>query len=328
MAVSCSILFACAARTDSPHSTGGHGVRPPPGGPSTVLGTEDGQDIVAATSIDARPAAIVEGRIVDWGEMRPLLNEAAGADVLREIVLDRMLPRALDAAGIVIDDQDLERERALFYRTLGDDPDVAARLARQVRARQGIGRHRFERLLRRNAGLRALVQDQVEVTDDTVLVAFDAAYGPKRQARLIVVATLAEARDATGRVEAGELFSDVAVEFSTDSSASRGGLLQPVSRLDTSYPEAMRQALWALEEPGGISPPVLLGDSYAVLMYVRPVDAGSVTIEDVRAELEKTVRLGQERVLMDQLARRLYAGATVTIVDDALQESWNARLER
>ncbi len=300
----------------------------PAGGFSSVGDPDTGQGIVAATRIDARPAAIVEGRIVDWGEMRPLLNEAAGADVLREVVLDRMLPPALDDAGIVLDDQDLERERALFYRTLGEDPDVAARLARQVKARQGIGRQRFERLLRRNAGLRALVRDQVDVTEASVSVSFDTSYGPNRQARLIVVASLAEARNAIDRVEAGEPFSEVAVEVSTDSSAARGGLLQPVSRLDPSYPEAMRQTLWALEEPGRVSAPILLDDSYAVLMFVRPVDAESVTIEEVRAELERTVRLNQERVLMDQLARRLYAAATVTVIDDALKESWDARLER
>ncbi|MHC4102505.1 MAG: hypothetical protein ACYSW1_16675, partial [Planctomycetota bacterium] len=59
-------------------------------------------DVPPSTMVDARPAALVEGRIVDWGGLQPLLNEAAGADVLAEVILDRMLEAELDDAGILI----------------------------------------------------------------------------------------------------------------------------------------------------------------------------------------------------------------------------------
>ncbi|MCZ6542944.1 MAG: hypothetical protein O6768_04705, partial [Planctomycetota bacterium] len=42
---------------------------------------------ISSTVIDARPAAMVNGMVVEWGELRPLLNEAAGAEVLQEIIL-------------------------------------------------------------------------------------------------------------------------------------------------------------------------------------------------------------------------------------------------
>ncbi len=280
-----------------------------------------------STVIDARPAAIVQGKVVEWAEIRPLLNEAAGADVLQGVVLDRTLDEALTDAGVVMTADDVDAERQLFYETLNDDPNVSARLAKELRARQGLGRHRFDGLLRRNAALRALVRDNVRVTDEAVRQMFDVIHGPKRQPRLIVLPTLGEAEAAIRRVNGGERFGDVAVVVSTDSSAPRGGLLQPVSRVDPSYPQALREALWQLS-PGEVSPPVLLGDNYAVLELVRVVEGEDIDLPSVRPQLERQIRINQERVLMDQLARRLFTEASVIIIDDALKESWDSRFNR
>jgi foldase protein PrsA len=284
-------------------------------------------EVPPSTMVDARPAALVEGRIVDWGELQPLLNEAAGADVLAEVILDRMLARELHDAGILITAEDVDAERALFYETLSDDPDVAARLARQVRARQGLGPTRLDRLLKRNAALRALVRDRVEINDEAVRGMYDIVHGPKRQARLIIAPTLNDAQAAINRVNAGELFADVAVDVSTDTSAARGGLLEPISRADASYPQAMREALWALA-PGEVSRPVFLSDSYAVLSLIRVVDGDGADPFAVRPDLERLVRLNQERILMDNLARRLLTEASVTIIDKNVKWSWDSRRNR
>ena len=287
-----------------------------------------GRDAVPpSTMVDARPAALVNGRIVDWGELKPRLNEAAGADVLAKVILDRMLARELDDAGILITAEDVDAERALFYDTLSDDPDVAARLARQVRARQGLGPSRLSKLLERNAALRALVRDRVEINDEAVRRMYDVVHGPRRQARLIIAPALNDAQAAINRVNAGELFADVAVEVSTDTSAARGGLLEPISRADASYPQVMREALWALV-PGELSRPVFLNDRYAVLSLVRVVDGDGADFYAVRPDLERLVRLNQERILMDNLARRLLTEASVTIIDDEIKWSWDSRKNR
>jgi hypothetical protein len=324
-------MFACAGPSDSSETLAGGGWGSAEGqGANGRVGVVEGfgtGDVGPATLIDARPAALVEGRVVNWGELQPLLNEAAGADVLAEVVLDRMLAPRLDDEGIVITAKELDAERALFYETLSTDPDMAARLARQLRARQGLGRWRLAKLLRRNAALRALVRDEVVINEEAIGRMYEIAHGPKRQARLIVVATLADAQAVIDRVSAGQLFSDVAVERSTDTSAARGGLLEPISRADASYPQALREALWALV-PGELSRPVLLGDRYAVLSLVRVVDGDGAEVDAARPQLERQVRLNQERILMDDLARSLLAEATVTIIDDEIKWSWDARKNR
>ena len=314
-------LFACAGPADSP------GRQASDESPYGVLGRPDDNDFTVATYIDARPAALVEGKVVQWGELRPLLNEAAGATILQEVILDRMLQAELDRIGMTVNDNDVDRERRLFFETLNPDPDVAARLARELRARQGLGRQRLHRLLRRNAGLRAIVRDRVVISEQAVFLTYEVQHGPTRRARLMVLPTLASAQAAIDRVTAGEFFGDVATEISTDASAARGGMLARISRADPTYPEAMREALWVLE-PGGISSPILLSREYAVLMLIEEVEGDGVSLNDVRSVVERQVQLNQERLLMDQEARRLLSDASITIIDATLKESWDSSPRR
>lgn len=254
-----------------------------------------------------------------------MLNELAGTEVLQELILDRAVAQAASSAGIEITDADVDAERMRLLESLSDDPDRARRLLASLRERQGLGRVRFDNLLRRNASLRAIVRDRVDVTDADVRRMYDVMYGPKRQSRLLVVPDLQSARAASQRIAAGEPFADVAAEVSIDASAPRGGLLEPFSRFDLSYPESFRSELWKLE-PGEVSPPILLEGQYALLTMVREIGPREdVALDAVRPQLQRQVRLNRERVLMDELARRLISEVTVTIFDDALNESWNRR---
>ncbi len=309
-------LFACSPHADSSGPGATRGTRP-----GVVPETADG-GLAISTYVDVRPAALVQGKVLEWGELRPQLSEAAGGVVLREAVIDRILKAELASAGITLTADDVERERSLFYESLNPDTDVSARLARELRARQGLGRARFDALLRRNAGLRALVRDQVRVTDESLRRTHEILHGPRRQARLMTLPGLLEAQSAIERVRSGEFFGEVAAELSTDSSAARGGLLEPVSRADPSYPEALREAIWGLD-PGEVSPPVFLGQQYAVVTLVREVSGDGVTMEQAGPQLERQVRLSQERILMEQTARRLLSQATVTIIDESLKEGWD-----
>jgi parvulin-like peptidyl-prolyl isomerase len=225
-------------------------------------------------------------------------------------------------AGIVITEANEAAEQKLLLETLSDDPNTAVRLLDELRDRQNLGPHRYRQLLKRNAMLRALVCDRVQLTESAVAQMYDTLHGPRRQVRLITVGDLAAAQAAASRLVSGAFFGDVAVEVSTDSSAARGGLLEPVSRSDPSYPAALRDAIWSLTDIGQLSNPTLLGDGYAIVQLVREVDGDDVPLNDVREKLERLVRMNQERLLMDQLARTILADAAVTIFDESLDASW------
>lgn len=305
-------------------AAGMYGCAPPSDSPDWPIFDSATEPPPVSTIIDARPAALFDGRPIVWGELRPILNEAAGAVALEEVILDHLLEDAMARAGRSIEPDDVAAERRRLLKSIHSDPDISIRLLDELRRRQGLGTRRFDALMRRNAALRALVRDEVSVPETAVERLFDIAHGPRRQARLMVLPDLAAAQCAIRRVESGEFFGEVAVEVSTDSSAARGGLLQPISRSDPSYPEALRNVLWSLE-PDNISSPVLIDEGYLVLMLVREIEGDGVELEAVRPELERVARLNQQRLLMDQLARRMLGNCSITVYDDALHESWTRR---
>jgi parvulin-like peptidyl-prolyl isomerase len=287
--------------------------------PATV--TADNRSAAAGAGPTAAAAAMVDGSVVTWPDLHPGLAELGGQAALREAVLDLALERALRNANLEIPETAVTAERTRMAESLSDDPDTAENLMRSVRRRSGLGPHRFKRLLWRNAALRALVADRVQVTETAVANAHDAAHGPRRRCRLLSVATLREARAARDRIAAGTSFADVAVDVSTDASASRGGLLAPFSREDPSYPKPLREAAWNTA-PGTLTNPVLVNGSYVVLEVIEELPGDGVGLESARPRLERAVRLAQERLLMDDLAQRLVGSARVVIFDESLQYSW------
>ena len=282
------------------------------------------RDDVVATPIDARPAALLNGAQIQWGQLRPALTEAAGAAVLEEFVLDTQTTRMLTARSLSIDSAAIERERRLLLETLDPDADVAARLLETLRDERGLGPVRFESLLRRNAGLRALVTDQVTVTGAAIDHLYDITYGNKRQCRLITVPSLQDAEATINRIKGGASFADLAVETSTDASAFRGGLLEPISRRDPAYPEALREALFTLSSDG-VSGPILIDRQYAIIRLERDVPGTRPPREEVEEELARVIRLQQERVMMDDLARVMLDDASLTIYDSSLADTWRRR---
>ncbi|MEY3142077.1 MAG: hypothetical protein RLY21_570 [Planctomycetota bacterium] len=265
--------------------------------------------------------AIVDGRTsIEAASLEPSLVELGGQTALREQIVDARLARRLDAAGITIDKARLEREERLLLETLSDDASRAIELLGEIRARQGLGPVRFAALLKRNAGLRALVERDVAVDEEGLANMFDMLHGPKRVARIAVLASLGDAQRFAADAAAGDggvgRFAELAVERSLDDSAARGGLLAPVARRDPSYPEALRAAIFATE-PGKISAPVLDGARFYVVLVTAATPAASITPDEARARCERMLRLSRERLLMDALARELASSDGVTIFDRA-----------
>lgn len=268
------------------------------------------------------PVLYINGEPVRGEALSPALYEAAGGAVLADAVLDRMLVERLADRGMTVTPADLDAERQRLLLTLDpNDENQAVRLLRELREARGLGDTRFEGLLRRNASLRKLVQDDVEITPVTIGQQYELRYGPRYQPRIITAEALRDFDAVQRRLDAGEAFSDVAAELSTDLSAAQGGLLSPISLVDPSYPQTLRNLLPKLE-PGQVSEPIAIDGSFALVKLERKVEAQPVEMDDVREELEQEVRFRVEGALMNQLGRSLIRDAKVTVLDPALGDSW------
>jgi len=295
----------------------------PDTGPAPVP-TPAMRTVPAPTPVTQRPPATWKGEVIEWTELQPILCERAGAVALEEVMLDRQLARLLADRGLKLDEARIDRERTELLETLSPDAERAARLLTDLRAVQGLGEQRWQALLRRNASARLLVQEQVKVTPDSIDASLDAAYGAKRRCRVIALADLKACAEARRRIDGGEPFGEIAVALSTDPSAARGGMVNPVSRFDTSWPAAFRQAVWAAT-PGTVTAPVLVGDTYVIarveeeLPATPPKDAAAA-----RAMAERDTRRAQERVQMETLVAGLrQAQRDATVLDERLKDAWS-----
>lgn len=305
----------------------------------SARGAPTGDAATAAQAPAERPAAIVNGVSISWDDLRPPMVEAAGAAALEEAALDALLGQELASRGVRWTDLDIERERTLLLEQLREgaprrpmranesEDDFAARLLAELRAARGLGPVRFEGYLRRNAALRLLVADRVALSDATIRQAYSLRYGARVGARIIVVPSLERALEAGQRLDAGEPFPEVAALLSTDESASRGGLLEPLNLSDPSYPPALRTALGALRE-GEWSNPVALDDGFVIVLRggEAPTPSSAPTLDAARESLVAETRSRQERILMGEKARELLTGARMTIFDAPLQRAWRQRV--
>ncbi len=303
MSLSCLILVGCET--------------PPRQGPRPAAGPAR----TAAPATPGAPIAAWRDRTVTFDDLRPALAELAGTTVLRDAFLDFRLEQALAERALTIDNAAVERERALLLRSLDASPDVAERLLQEIRAGQGLGPVRFAALLRRNAGLRALVQPDVRITQDALVRQFDVLYGPKRVSRIITVQTLREAVDIGQALDDGADFAELATRHSTDASAARGGLLAPLSKSDPAWPEPFRQALFALA-PGATSAPTLIEDGYVIIRLIEDRPTIATSMESQRADVEAALRSAQERVLMEERARSFLSEIQPTFYDDTFGAAW------
>ncbi len=280
--------------------------------------------VVAAPGSDQRPVGYVGGKAIHRGDLWALLVEAKGGEVLSELILDRQIARALSDRGETIEPATVDQEKSLLLATLDADSDQAQRLLGELRQRRGLGEHRFRKLLKRNAGLRLLVQDEVEVSDAAVDQAYQLEHGPRYEARLIVTGSLVNATELVRRARAGESFIDLAIAHSSDASRAQGGLIGSVSLVDPTLPKAVRVALGALE-PGQVSDPVALERGFAVLRLERKVEGTGVDPDQVKAKLTEKVRRRVEWVLMQRRARTMLSEADVVVLDPLLHTDWQRR---
>ncbi len=284
------------------------------------------QQIAPANSAQ-RPVAYINGQALTQADLINPLIEAAGGTVLSEIVLDRMIHEKLAAAGLTLTPELIEQEKTLILATLSDDPNEAARLLQTMRSARGMGEQRFQAMLFRNAGLRLLVKDEVELVPTLLRQAYQLQHGERYRVRIIVAGTLAQANALLVRAKAGESFSDLAAMNSIDPSAAQGGLLSPISPHDPTYPSALRQALGKLET-GGISDLIATDDHFIIMKLEEKLPADTISYEAALPDLARALRRELEGQRIQQAARALLAEAKVVVLDPALNNSWQAQQQR
>ena len=276
---------------------------------------------VADPSFD-QPLALANNQAITIRQLYPYLLEAAGGPVLLDFLIDQGLARRLQQQKLTVNADQISAERSILLQALSPDPDTASRLLDELRKARSLGERRFLQLLRRNAGLRLLIANQVVVTDAAIQQAYDLQYGARYQVRLITVDSSAKAAELVRKArENPSSFIDLVFANSTDSSRMQAGMIPPVHPADPTYPAAIRQAVTRLQ-PGEVSDPIALERGFAILKLEQKNNGPEVRFDDVKGALATRVRRQSERLLMQQLVREIILESQPAIFDADLNNHY------
>jgi len=274
----------------------------------------------ASPAVVERPLAMLDDDPITISSMQARLLEQSGAETLRELRLEAALRTALLEAALRVEQQHIDAEEQELLERFSEDEDTALMVLQTLRRNEGLGPERYAALLWRNAALRMLVQGEIDPAPETLERLYRLEYGRKHVIRIVVVPTLQEAQELLEQAQQGTPLAELATH-SMDPSRDRGGLVDPFSLEDPSWPQALRTELADLK-PGDLTGIVFLEDRYAVAGVEQIVPADAVEFETVRAELDRTARLSQERLKMAELAGRLGVLPRVRILDPELRRAW------
>jgi hypothetical protein len=208
------------------------------------------------------------------------------------------------------------------------------RLVEQFLMTQRISPPEFDLAMQTGAYLRKLASRGMEtkITEELLKQGFAIMYGEKVRVRHIQLANIREVAEAQRRLKDGEPFEKVAGEMSTDPVSRRnGGEIRAFSRAEPAWPEAFKDAAFALQEPGEISEPVHTGDSIHIIKLMAKIPPNkAVTYEAnkeyVREELLKGLLIVRIRQLREAIA--VEARSAIKIQDPVLRKQYVDRLER
>lgn len=286
-------------------------------------------------SVLDEPAIAINGVVYAHSDLEPRLSELAGATVARELALEQAIEEELRRKAITLTEEHIiqEQERLLESIQRASNPSTQSQLADlidDVRAARGLGPERFRALAARAAGLRMLVHDQVLITNDMLQLEYELVYGPRVQSRILTVPTASDAQRVLSQIDSEITFSVLAARHSTDASAERGGVIEPVSPVDPAYPAALREALAAVlrtgidpdaDEGSRVLGPLAVGTGSWVLVLPDSIVATDLapTFQSVRDALQISLRERQERLLMAQLADQLLERVRVDAFSPSLE---------
>ena len=289
------------------------------------------------TSNDA--VALVDGHPLSRAELVDILMDARGVEVLQQMVVRQLAKEEVRARGLRVTRVEIEREFQQALDTIakeaGMDPDEATHenkleALRQVLAERGLSESEFRIGMERNAYLRACVETELVITEETLRAQFGRMYGERVRIRHIQIAQ----HDRQGLNEALEMlrrgtdFEDVARRFSkNEETAARGGLMPEFTFSDPRIPAAIRETAFSLKE-GAVSNPVLAGQFFHLLRLEVRIPPEHVRLEDVRDEVSASVREAALPQAMAKLARELFEKARIRVLDSKLRPKYQEYLDQ
>lgn len=255
----------------------------------TIVTALVGLAIIAGILLSSKDSvvAMVGDASISEDELQQTLLDQYGADALDVLITNKLIELEADKQKITVSDEAVEEELATLSESYGgetalEEAVVATGMTMDDVREDIINYIKTEKLL----------EPRIEITDEELQTYFDEnkdtfATAEQVQASHILVADEATANEVKSKLDAGEDFSELAKEYSTDTTtAESGGDLGYFSSGDmVAEFEEVAFALGVDE----ISAPVKTEYGYHIIKVVDHQEAKEANFEDSKGEISDTL---------------------------------------
>lgn len=315
-------------------------------GPSTP-GSDDAAESTGTSKVDrpaaessstpSRPVAVVNGEEIARRDLITLLIETRGLLQLQQLVLARLAEQEARRLNLTITPADIEHEYELTLeadRFNGKDKDklTPARkeqlIADWLRTR-GISRMELDIAIRRQAHLRKIAEGHVRILPEMIEREYRIKHGPRVEVRHIQLGAPRAWPSLKERIDRGDDFEKLVRDFSENIlTREKGGLMPPIAREeDPTVPPIFAKVAFELSA-GQVSSLFEAEGSFHVLKVERFIPADDVSMDSVRAELEKALHARLIAQEMQALGEQLLTRSKLLINDPVLKKQYEERLKK
>ncbi|HEV8604759.1 MAG TPA: peptidylprolyl isomerase [Tepidisphaeraceae bacterium] len=349
------LLFALAAGCSPTAENSGKGGRASLANPNTAT---DGSNASPQPSVMSNwePSAVVakvNGVPIKVGDIYRPMMEAHGLQFMLHLAQLELARQRGVAMGLKVTAEDIaqERQRTMeqAFKDLVDIDKVPgteseknafvqkeyARMLDQLLEMKRISKPEFALAMETGAWLYKIAQVQVKdrISDKEVEAAFKIKYGEKVKVRHIELRNMREVAEALRRLsEEKQTFEQVAAAMSLDEkSKGYGGSLRPFSRAEVMWPKEFKEAAFALETPGEVSPPISIGETIHLLKLDGKIPPNAaVKFEDHREILREELYTLMTQARMGQIRTEIAveAAKALKIEDPVLKKQYDERMAR
>lgn len=236
---------------------------------------------------DEEVVAKVGDMVITKSELYDELVTQNGAQVLDMLVADKIMQSEVKKQNIVVSDEDIDTELNNMKESYGSEEIFNTELEKY-----GLTIEDVKKNIKSNLQIESLLEPYVEITDEEMKAYFEqnkSSLDQEEQVKAshILVDTEELAKEIKSKLDAGEDFSELAKEHSTDKSNSElGGGLGYFSRekMVTEFSDAA----FALQIDE-ISSPVKTSFGYHIIKLEDKVDAKTATFEEFKDEIKKQI---------------------------------------
>ncbi|WP_404309842.1 peptidylprolyl isomerase [Neorhodopirellula lusitana] len=267
-----------------------------------------------ASAAESSVVAVVNADPISRDALGDAVLQRYGTDVLDNLVNQHLIMQECKKNGINISAEDVRTEVLRVAKKFGLSLESYLQLLQEER---DITPDQYSReIIWPMLALRALVSDQVEVTQEEFNRAFLSQFGEAIKCRMIMVSdpTQANQLQSQAQVDPGS-FVRLAKEFSEDeTSASVGGLIPPIRRYmgDSN----LEEAAFALKD-GEVSPVLQIGDQWIFLQAVRRMPASHPSpqaLPAIKEQIADRIRDEKMKVAAGELFEKLQKESKVVKV--------------